>query len=99
MLLCEQSEGWKRNFYSSHKDLFDRQGWSINHVVNTKLKNSLCLIQEKGRRIPIHIQNKVEKKKLENCLTEIPIEGFDKCKSDCFIALIVIAVKKDNLFS
>ena len=39
VLLCEQSEGWKRKFYSSHKDLCDRQGRSINHLVNTKLKN------------------------------------------------------------
>ena len=44
VLLCEQSEGWKQIFYMKFKDLFDRQGESKNHTVNTK-----CPIQEKGR--------------------------------------------------
>ena len=95
VLLCEQSEGWKNKFYSKFKNLFDRQGCSKNHVVSTKFKYPLCPLQEKGRRIPIHIQEKVyeEMKKL---LKEGHIERFDKCTSDCFIAPIVITVKKDD---
>ena len=94
-LLCEQSEGWKNKFYNKFKNLFDRQGCSKNHVVSTKFKYPLCPLQEKGRRIPIHIQEKVyeEMKKL---LKEGHIERLDKCTSDCFIAPIVITVKKDD---
>ena len=58
MLLCEQSEGWKDIFFSN---LFDRQGNSKSHIVSSKMKYPLCQIQEKGRRNPIHIQDKVEK--------------------------------------
>ena len=95
VLLCEQAEGWKNKFYSKFKNLFDRQGCSKNHVVSTKFKYPLCPLQEKGRRIPIHIQEKVyeEMKKL---LKEGHIERLDKCTSDCFIAPIVITVKKDD---
>ena len=59
VLLCEQSEGWKNKFNSKFKDLFDRQGCSKNHVVSKKFKYPLCPLQEKGSRIPIHIQEKV----------------------------------------
>ena len=94
MLLCEQSEGWKQKFYSKFKDLFDRQGESKNHTVKTKFKYPLCPIQEKGRRTPIHIQDKVQAE-LDKLLANY-IEKLDKRTSDCFIAPIVITVKKEN---
>ena len=95
VLLCEQSEGWKQKFYDQFKSLFDRQGESKNHTVSTKFKYPLCPIQEKGRRIPIHIQDKVQTE-LEKLLSEGHIKKLDKCTSDCFIAPNVITVKKDN---
>ena len=95
VLLYEQSEAWENKFYSKFKNLFGRQGCSKNHVVSTKFKYPLSSLQEKGRRIPIHIQGKVyeEMKKL---LKEGHIKRLDKCTSDCFIAPIVITVKKDD---
>ena len=95
VLLCEQSEGWKNFLYMKFKDLFDRQGEAKNHTVNTKFKYPLCPIQEKVRRIPIHIQDKVQAE-LDKLLAEGHIEKLDKCTSDCFIAPIVITIKKDN---
>ena len=95
VLMCEQLESWKNLFYSKFKDLFDRQGESKNHTVSTKFKYPLCPIPEKGRRIPIHIQDKVQTE-LDKLLKEGHIEKLDKCTSDCFIAPIVITVKKDN---
>ena len=38
VLLCEQSEEWKEKFHAKFKNLFDRQGRSIHHVVNTTFK-------------------------------------------------------------
>ena len=55
----------------------------------------MCPIHEKGRRIPIHIQDKVEKE-IKKLLTEGHITNLDKCTSDCFIAPIVITVRKDD---
>ena len=45
----------------------------------------------KGRRIPIHIQEKV-REELAKLLSEGHITKLDKCKSDSFIAPIVITV-------
>ena len=95
VLLGERSEEWKQKFYSKFKDLFDRQGESKTHTVNIKFKYPSCPIQEKGRRIPIHIQDKVQAE-LDKLLAEGHIEKLDKCTSDCFIAPIVITVKKEN---
>ena len=95
MLLCEQSEGWKQKFYSKFKNLFDREGCSKNHVFSTKFKYPLCPLQEKGSWIPIHIQEKVQVE-MNKLLKEGHIERLDKCTSDCFIAPIVITVKKDD---
>ena len=64
-------------------------------MVNTKFKHPLCPIQEKGRRIPIHIQDKVQAE-LSKLLSEGHITKLDKCTSDCFIAPIVVTVKKDD---
>ena len=75
--------------------LFDRPGESKNHVSNTKFKYPLCLIQEKCRQMNINIQEKVQKN-LEKLLSEGHITKQDKCSSDCFIAHIVITVKKDD---
>ena len=55
VLLCEQPEGRKNQFYEKFPSLFDRKGESKTHVVNTNIKYPLCPIQEKGRRIPIRI--------------------------------------------
>ena len=95
MLLCEQSEGWKQNFYYKFKNLFDPQGCSKNHVVSTKFNYPLCPLQQKERWIPIHIQEKVHVE-MNKILTVGHIERLDKCTSDCFIAPFVITVKKDD---
>ena len=95
VLLCEQSEGMQHQFNQKFPSLFDQKGESKNHVVNTEFKNPLCPIQEKGRRIPIHIQEKMQAE-LSNLLSEGHITKPDKCTSDCFIAPIVITVKKDD---
>ena len=94
-MLCEQSEVWKEKFHGDFKELFDRNGRSIHHVVSTTFKYPLCPIQEQGRRILIHVQGKVENE-IEKLLLEGHIQRLDKRTSDCFIAPIVITVKKDD---
>ena len=85
----------KINFTKKFPSRFDRKGESKNHVVNTKFKFPLCPIQENGRRIPIHIQERVQAE-LSKLLSEGHITKLDKRTSDCFIAPIVITVKKDD---
>ena len=93
VLKCEQSEGWKNKFFNKFSDLFVRQGISKNHIVSSKLNYPLRPIQEKGRRIPIYIQDKVEIE-IEKLLTEGHITKLDKPTGDCFVALNIITAKK-----
>ena len=86
---------WKGKFRVKFKNLFDRKGQSIHHVVNTTFNYPLCPIQEKGRRIPIHVQEKIEKEN-DKLLREDHIQRLDKATSDCFSAPIVVTVKKDD---
>ena len=55
------SDKWRSHFGSKYKHVFSRKGRSKNHVVNTNFHSRLVPIQEKGRRVPIHILDKVEK--------------------------------------
>ena len=55
------SEKWKDHFSSKYADVFNRQGRSKSHVVTTNFYSPLIPIQEKGRRVPVHILNRVEK--------------------------------------
>ena len=93
VLMCEQKEGWKNKFCTKFNDLLARQGISKNHIVSSIFKYPLFPIQEKRSRVPIHIQDKVEKG-IEKILTDSHITKLDKCTSDCFIAPIVKTVKK-----
>ena len=61
---------------------------SINHLAKF-IPNAANLTEK------IHIQEKVHEK-MEKLLNEVHIKRLDKCTSDCFIASIVITVKKDD---
>ena len=61
VIMCKQSEGWKNKFFNKLSNLFVRQGISKKSQVSSKFKYPLRPIREKGIRIPVHIQDKVEK--------------------------------------
>ena len=92
VLLCEQSNKRKTKIINKIKHLFVRPCKSKIHVISSKFDSLLCPIQ-KRRRIPIHIQNNVQVE-IKKLLDEGHIQKLDKCSSDCFIAPIVIMVKK-----
>ena len=86
---------WKNKFFKKYNDVFQRLGRSKIHKFFTLFKSPLIPIQEKRRRVPIHMQAKVgaEIKKL---IKEGHIVKLDKCTSDQFVAPVVITAKKDG---
>ena len=88
-----ESTFWRNKFTKKYNEVFHRLGRSKNHKVFTSFKSPLIPIQEKGRRVPIHIQTKVgaEIKKL---IKEGHLVKLDKCTSDHFVAPVVITAKK-----
>ena len=89
------SENWKNNHSTKFAHVFNRQGRSKNHVVTTNFFSPLIPIQEKGRRIPIHILNRVEKE-IDKLQKEDMITKLHKRTNDFFIAPIVIIAKTDG---
>ena len=75
--------------------LIKRIGRSVNHTVKSKFKTNFTPIHQRGRRVPIHLQNQVEQelKKLEENGNIIKLE---KCSDKNFISPIVITVKRDK---
>ena len=71
-----------------------------NHTVNglevkIQLKEDAKLIQQKGRPIPIHLQQSVGKK-IEKLIKQGHIEKANNIDENCFVSPAVITVKKDK---
>ena len=95
MLMCEQTEGWKNKFFGKISDLFDGQGISKKSHCKFKIQVPSMSDSRKREKNPISYSGQ-GRKTLEKLLTEGHITKLDKCTSDCFIAPIVITVKKDD---
>ena len=75
--------------------LFKRKGRVKNYKIEIDIKNEAKVTQQKGRRIPIQLQEQVDKK-IEKLLKERHIEKVDKIQDNVFIQPTVITVKKDK---
>ena len=76
-------------------NLFKRKGRVKNYEIKIKMKDDVRISQQKGRRIPIQLQNQVDDE-IEKLLKEGHIEKVDKIQDDVFIQPTVITVKKDK---
>ena len=70
---------------------------SKHHVMKTQFNRNYEPIQQKGRRIPIHLQERVEAE-LNKLIDQKHIIKLDKSSDKQFISPIVITVKKDQTF-
>ena len=62
--------------------------------MRTQFNNDFIPVQQKGRRVPVHLHDRVEKE-LNNFMDQKHIIKLDKCSDRQFISPIVITVKKD----
>ena len=72
-----------------------RIGKSKIHTLKTQFIKDFVPIQQNGRRIPIHLQERV-KGELNKLIDQKHIIKLDKCSDRQFISPIVITVKKDQ---
>ena len=87
-----EKKQWVRDNFTQ---LSIRNGKAKNHVMKTQFIPNATPIQQKGRRIPIHLQERVETE-LNKLLDHKHIVKLDQCSDKQFISLIVITVKKDQ---
>ena len=86
----ERIKKWATNKYT---DLFKRTGRFNNHVVRTKFINSFEAKQQKGRRIPIALQERVATE-IERLIKQGHVERLQNFTENQFISPIVITVKR-----
>ena len=93
--LNETSESWKSQFHQMFHRVFSRVGRAKNCHVFSTFKSPLVPIQKKGRRYPLHIQNKVGVE-IQKLIQEGHVVKFNKSTSEHFISPIVITATKDG---
>ena len=77
------------------QDLFKRKGRVKNNEIRIDMKDNAKFSQQKGRRIPIQLQDQVDKE-IKILLKDGHIGKIDKIQDDVFIQPTVITVKKDK---
>ena len=75
--------------------LFTRKGRVKNYEIKIKMKDNARISQQKGRRVPIQLQNQGDAE-INKLLKEGHIEKVEKIRDDVFIQPTVITVKKDK---
>ena len=75
--------------------LFEKKRRVKNSETEIDIKNEAKVTQQKGRRIPIQLQEQVDEE-IEKLLKEEYIEKVDKIQNNVFFQSTVITVKKDK---
>ena len=82
-------------FSKQFNNLFRRVGKVKNYKVQAEFFETLKPIQQKGRRVPIILQNKSDQE-FSELVQQGHIENFEECSDKYFVSPIVITVKKDG---
>ena len=86
---------WQTYFSKQFSNLFNRVGKIRNYKVQAKFLENLIPVQQKGRRFPISLQEKVDTE-IDKLLKQGHIEKLTECSDKYFVYPIVITVKKDG---
>ena len=91
----EQMDQWQLYFSKLFPKLFTRVGKIRNYKVQAEFFKNLVPVQQKGRRVPVTLQEKVDKY-IDKLLTQGHEEKLKECSDRYFVSPIVITVKKDG---
>ena len=95
---CQEEEEYdelQTYFCKLYPNLFTRIGKIRNAKIRANFFENLKPIQQKGRRVPISLQDKVDKE-INRLINEGHIVKLQECSDKYFVSPIVITVKKDG---
>ena len=81
--------------FQNYPHLCTRIGRSKNHIAESALHQTFHPTQHKGRRVPLHLIDKVERE-LQKLIEDKQIMKLDKFSDEYFISPVVITVKHDK---
>ena len=79
--------------FKKYPHLCTQLGRSKNHVAKSTFKENFTPTQHKGRRVPLHLLERVEQE-LEKLIEDKQIMRLENCSDEYFISPVVITVKK-----
>ena len=91
----EDLDDWQNHFSKQFHNLFHKVGRIRNYKVQAEFFKNLLPIQQKGRRVPITLQEKVDNE-IDKLLVQWHIQKLEECSDKYFVSPIVITVKKDG---
>ena len=100
-IYCESAESENKLIPEATKlveefpNLFKRRGRVNNYKIKIEMKDDTRVTQQKGRRIPIQMQEQVDNE-IQNLLEQGHIQKVNNTKDDVFLQPVVITVKKDR---
>ena len=81
--------------FKDFEELFSRKGRLEGHEINAQFKENCVPKQQKGRRIPLQLQNLVEIE-IKKLIKMGHTQKVNEIKGDVFIQPTVITAKKDK---
>ena len=91
----EENDELQTYFCKLYPNLFTRIGKIRNAKVRVEFFENLKPIQQKGRRVPISLQDKVDKK-IHRLMNQGHIVKLQECSDNYFVSPKVITMKKDG---
>ena len=88
-------DSWQTYFSKQFSNRFSRVGKIRNYKVQPEFFENLTPVQQKGRRVPISLQEKVDAE-IDKLLQQGHIEKLTESLDKYFVSPIVITVKKDG---
>ena len=88
-------DSWQTYFINQFSNLFNRVGKIKNYKVQAEFFENLTPVQQKGRKVPISLQEKVDAE-IDKLLKQGHIEKLTECSDKYFVSTIVITVKNDG---
>ena len=86
-------DSWQIYFNKQFSKLFNRVRKIRKYKVQAEFFENLTPVQQKGRRVPITLQKKVDTE-IDKLLKQGHIEKLEECSDKYFVSPIVITVKK-----
>ena len=84
-----------RNGFSKNTPTYVQELENQKTTAKSTFHNSFHPTQHKGRRVPLHLNDKVERE-LNKLIEDKQIIKLDKCSDEYFISPVVITVKHDK---
>ena len=88
-------DSWQTYFSKQFSNLFNRVGKRRNYEMQVEFFENLTPVQQKGRRVPISLQEKVDNE-IDKLLKQGHIEKLTECSDKYFVTPIAITVKKNG---